>query len=45
MHCGILDDPVPEVAVPNFNQLADSDSGFFKNCFEETVRQARDRFI
>ena len=45
-----LDDPVPEeageCAIPNSIQLADSEfPGFFKHCFEETVRQARDRFI
>ena len=35
-----------ECVIPIFNEFADAEfPGFVKPCFEETVRQARDRFV
>ena len=45
-----LEDPVAdeadECAIPIFNELAEAEiPGYVKSCFEETVQQARDRFV
>ena len=45
-----LEDPVAdeadECAIPIFNELAEAKfPGYVKSCFEETVQQARDRFV
>ena len=45
-----LEDPVAdeadECAIPIFNELAEAEfPGYIKSCFEETVQQARDRFV
>ena len=38
-------DEADECVIPIFNEFADAEfPGFVKPCFEETVRQARDRF-
>eukprot|EP00731_Ephydatia_muelleri_P003079 Em0001g3079a len=39
-------DEADECVIPIFNEFADAEfPGFVKPCFEETVRQARDRFV
>ena len=39
-------DEVDECVIPVFKELADAElPGFIKPCFEETIRQARDRFV
>ena len=39
-------DEADECVIPIFNEFADAEFlGIFKPCFEETVRQARDRFV
>eukprot|EP00731_Ephydatia_muelleri_P010889 Em0005g1475a len=39
-------DEADECAIPIFNELAEAEfPGYIKSCFEETVQQARDRFV